>query len=239
MERDQFIMLAGGVPKIPPPRNYFARKKQHKYFWKFFAQSKWRKIVKAIYSDLSVDALLRKQIYSIEHIVPKSYLRTRLEQTKQPRVIIHSAIFNPFNYAPSHRNINAYRSSLHYDVEDDALFRKVKIKKSGAHLVGTDDEGEWVVPERSRGCIARAILYIGILYGIDRIGNDMLEKFVPWAEAHPPASWEIAYNQWILKKYAINNPLIETRTGNYPHTILRDNELIQSLYAYCQQSNDF
>ena len=229
MDRKQFIVLAGGVPKIPPPRNYLARKNQHKYFWRFFAQSRWRKSVKAIYSELSVDTLLRKHIYSIEHIVPKSYLRARLLQARQPGILIHSAVYNPFNYAPSHRKVNACRSSLPYDMEDDPLYRNINVKKTGDYPVGTDHEGEWVVPERSRGCVARAVLYISILYGIDRIGKNPVQKFVPWAKTYPPAPWEIAFNRWILKKYSINNPFIENRTGVYPQHLYHDDELIESL----------
>lgn len=237
MDRNQFIVLAGGMPKIPAPRNYLARKHQHEYFWKFFAQTKWRKSVKAIYSEMSVDTLLRRRIYSIEHIVPKSYLRSRLEQSGRPGIVIHSAIYNPYNYAPSHRKVNASRSSLPYDMDDDVLFKNVKVKKAGSLPVGTDFEGEWLVPRRSRGCVARAILYVAILYGIDHIGKDSVEKFIPWASANPPADWEIAFNRWILKKYSINNPLIEKRGGISPLSLLQDNELIRSLHAYCKHVN--
>ena len=233
MDREHFIKLAGGIPTIPQPRNYLARKHQHKYFWKFFAQSKWRRSVKAIYSDLSVDTLLRKRIYSIEHIVPKSYLRTWLIGAKQSATVIHSAIYNPFNYAPSHRKVNACRSSLPFDIEDDALVRYIKANKIGKGVIGADHEGEWIVPERSRGCIARAILYVSIMYGIDRIGENVVEKYIPWALAHPPGSWEIAFNRWIIRKYSINNPFIEKRDGNCPQFLYQDDELIQSLYSYC------
>lgn len=237
MDQKQFIVLAGGMPKMPPPRNYLARKQQHQYFWKFFAQSRWRKSVKAIYSEMSVDTLLRKRIYSIEHIVPKSYLRNYLVQFKQPGIVIHSAIYNPFNYAPSHRKVNACRSSLPYDMEDDVLFRNIKVKKAGNRSIGTDFEGEWIVPLRSRGCIARSILYVALVYGIDRIGKDRVEKFIPWANANPPAGWEVAFNRWILKKYSINNPFIEKRGGICPQALYQDNELFQSLYAYCKTVN--
>lgn len=237
MDRNQFIVLAGGMPKVPQPRNYLARKHQHEYFWKFFAQSRWRKSVKAVYSEMSVDSLLRKRIYSIEHIVPKSYLRSSLVSANQPGIVIHSAVYNPFNYAPSHRKVNASRSSLPYDMEDDVLFKNIRVKKTDNRSIGTDFEGEWIVPKRSRGCVARAILYVALVYGIDRIGKDMVEKFIPWASANPPAGWEVAFNRWILKKYSINNPFIEKRGGICPQSLYRDSELIQSLYAYCKHIN--
>lgn len=237
MNRERFIQLAGGIPPAPQPYDYHARKSQQKYFWRFFAKSKWRKSVKAVYADLAVDTLLRKQIYSIEHIVPKSYLRSYLRRTKQPAVIIHSAIYNPFNYVPSHRKINACRSSLPYDIENEDIIRSVRVKRLGSNIVGMDSEGEWVVPERSRGSVARAILYMSLLYGIDHIGNDPVEKFIPWGLAQPPQLWELEFNRWIRKKYAISNPFIEKRQGISPRALYRDKELIQSLHSFCESLN--
>ena len=143
MDRERFIRLAGGIPQAPQPYDYHARKVQQKYFWRFFAKSKWRKSVKAAYSDLAVDILLRKRIYSIEHIVPKSYLRSYLYRVKQPTEIIQSAINNPFNYVPSHRKVNACRSSLPYDIENEDIVKAVHVNRLGKNVVGMDHEGEW------------------------------------------------------------------------------------------------
>ncbi len=237
MNRREFIALAGGIPRIPQPRNYLARKIQHKYFWRFFAKPKWRNSVKAIYSELTIDVLLRRKIYSIEHIVPKSYLRAYLANTHQSALLIHSAIFNPYNYAPSHRKVNACRSSLPYDMEDEQIATTVRVKKMVANGVGTDSEGEWVVPKRSRGSVARAVLYMSLMYGIDRIGSDPIEKFVPWALEQPPALWELEFNRWIRKKYMISNPFIERCGGVSPISLCHDKELIEELRHYYKKRN--
>ena len=234
MNRERFIKIAGGIPQIPQPRNYLARKIQQKYFWRFFSKPKWRNSVKAIYSELTVDILLRRRIYSIEHIVPKSYLRTYLSDSNQSLLLVNSAIFNPFNYAPSHRQVNACRSSLPYDMEDDEIAKTIRVKKMSASVVGMDSEGEWVVPMRSRGSVARAILYMSVMYGIDRIGNDSVETFIPWALAQQPALWELEFNRWIRKKYRISNPYIEKCSGVSPTSLCHDEELMQTLHSYCK-----
>ena len=229
MNRERFIQIAGGIPRVPQPRNFLGRKIQQKYFWKFYAKPQWRNSVKAIYSELTVDILLRKHSYSIEHIVPKSTLRTYLSNKNQPAWLIHSAIYNPFNYAPSHRKVNAYRSSLPYDMENEEVTKTIRLKKMRGLPVGMDHEGEWVVPKRSRASVARAVLYMAVMYGIGRIGNDSVEKFVPWAIAQQPSLWELEFNRWMRKKYLITNPFVENTAGIAPKSLYFDKELIRSI----------
>ncbi len=235
MNRKYFIKLAGGIPQVPQKNNYVAQKIQQKYFWRFFSQSKWRKSVKAIYSDQTVDTLLRKGTYSIEHILPKSHLRYYLKAIHQPSGLVHSAIYNPFNYAPSHRRVNASRSSLPFDLDNEDIFTFIQTKKTVNSVVGVDQEGEWVVPERSRGTVARAVLYMSILYGIDQINRHPVDEYLTWALECQPELWEIEFNRWMRKKYKISNPYIEKCQGITPQVLCHDAELMQSLHFFCAQ----
>lgn len=224
MNQQGFIALAGGIPKNPQRRNYRAQRVQQKYFWGFFAQNKWRKSVKAIYSDVNADTLLRKKTYSIEHIIPKSYLRAQLQSLHKPRAIIFSAIVNPFNYAISHRKINAHRSSIAYDLEGDDVSSRIKSNSNFA--IGLDDQGQWVVAERSRGVVARAIIYMSLLYGFNQVGDNATEDYFSWALRYKANLWELEYNRWIRKKYNICNPLIENCARLKINDLLEDEDLM-------------
>lgn len=224
MNRHGFISLAGGIPKVPQRKHYRAQRIQQKYFWSFFAQTKWRKSVKAIYSDFNADTLLHNKTYSIEHIIPKSYLRSALLSIGESKSIVHSAIVNPFNYAISHRKVNAHRSSIDYDLEGDRV--NAPIKSYRDHSLGLDEQGQWVIPERSRGIVARAVIYMSLLYGINQVGENSAEKYFPWALHYKIDLWELEYNRWIRKKYNICNPLIENCARLKMGDILKDEDLI-------------
>jgi hypothetical protein len=226
MNRHGFISLAGGIPTIPQRKNYRAQQTQQKYFWKFFAQTKWRKSVKAIYSDLNVDTLLRTKTYSIEHIIPRSILREQLRKLGSSKSIIHSAIFNPFNYAISHRKVNVYRSSTEYDLDGDHVV--LPIKYYANQRLGLDGEGQWVVTERSRGVVARAIIYMCLLYRFNQIGEYPLVNYFSWASTYKIDLWELEYNRWIRKKYNICNPLIENCVGLKLDDILQDEDIVNA-----------
>jgi len=224
MNRQGFIILAGGIPKVPQRKNYRAQRVQQKYFWGFFSQTKWRKSVKAIYSEYDADTLLRKKTYSIEHIIPKSYLRSHLLSQGNSKATIYSAIINPFNYAISHRKVNACRSSIDYDLAGDYVTSRIKYNADPP--LGLDEEGQWVVTERSRGVVARAIIYMSLLYGINQIGNNFAEEYFPWALRYKANLWELEYNRWIRKKYNICNPLIENGARLKLEDLLQDPDLM-------------
>lgn len=211
MNRHGFISLAGGIPNIPQRKNYRANRMQQKYFWEFFAQTKWRKSVKAIYSDFSADTLLRTKTYSIEYIIPRSHLCEQLLNLGSSKSIIHSASVNPFIYAISHRKINACRSSIAYDLDGDHIQRL--IKSSNIHPLGLDEQGQWVVTERSRGVVARAVIYMSLLYGFNRIGEYPVIKYFSWASHYKTSLWELEYNRWIRRKYNISICLLKTASG--------------------------
>lgn len=228
MNRHGFISLAGGIPAIPQRRNYRARRIQRKYFWKFFAQKKWRKSVKAIYSEFNADTLLRAKTYSIEHIIPRSYMREQLLNLGSSKSVVHSAIFNPFNYAISHRKVNACRSSTEYDLDGDSV--KLPIKFSGIHRLGLDNQGQWVVTERSRGVVARAVIYMSLLYRFNQIGEYPTVNYFSWASRYKVNLWELEYNRWIRKKYNISNPLVENCAGLKLEDFLTDEDLIAACH---------
>jgi len=73
---------------------------------------------------------------------------------------------------------------------------------------GLDSENEWIIPSRTRGDIARALLYMTLTYGIDELYNRHLDTLVHWAKVDPPSAWELAYNEWTFNRLGIRNPFI-------------------------------
>ena len=75
---------------------------------------------------------------------------------------------------------------------------------------GFDADNEWVIPSRNRGDVARAILYMLLVYGIDELYQRHIDTLVHWAKVDSPSAWELAYNQWVYDRLGIRNPLIDT-----------------------------
>jgi endonuclease I len=67
-----------------------------------------------------------------------------------------------------------------------------------------------VIPSSNRGDIARAILYMLLVYEIDELYNQHVDTLVHWAKLDSPSAWEIAYNNWVYARMGIRNPFIDT-----------------------------
>ena len=208
-ERLKFIELAGGV--YQSRRNYrqFKSKDKWSHFWSFFFDTD-RGWVKSVYGSIPVDTLVQKKRHTIEHIVPRSFLQEYLISQRIPRNIRFGADTNPLNWVPAERALNSRRSSFQFDFNDDKVVRpkQIHLNPEAYSSTGMDNDEEWVVPTRSRGDIARAILYMLLVYEIDELYVDHIKTLVHWAKTDAPADWELAYNEWVFAQHGIRNPFI-------------------------------
>ena len=208
-ERLQFIELAGGV--YQSKRNYrqFKSNDKWKHFWSFFFDTN-RGWVKSVYGSIPVDTLVQKKRHTIEHIIPRSFLQEYLMSQRIPRNIRFGADTNPLNWVPADRTLNSRRSSFQFDFNNDKVVRpkKIHLNPEAYYKTGIDNDDEWVVPKRSRGDIARAILYMLLVYEIDELYIDHIKTLVHWSKTDAPADWELAYNDWVDAKHGIRNPFI-------------------------------
>ena len=154
--------------------------------------------IHSVYAGVTVDLLLRKKKYSIEHIIPKSFLKKYLKKEKTPENVIKGATTNPLNFAAAHRVINSARGKLPYDVEGDKVKRQYELGLTGIYPdYGKDAEKEWVMPMRTQGDLSRAVLYMCLVYNINELYGEHLEIYRKWAKVDPPNIWEIKYNEWV------------------------------------------
>ncbi len=230
MERRKFIEIAGGIYENNKYYTQWSGAEKAKHFWNFF-DSSGDEYIHSVYAGVTVDLLRRKKMYSIEHIVPKSFIKKYLALKGNKETIIKGATTNPLNFAAAHRKINSARLNFPFDVEGDKIIRSYNIKLEGIYSdYGLDSEKEWVIPIRTQGDIARSILYMCLLYNIEELYGEHLNVYRNWAKLDPPNIWELKYNDWIYKKFKIRNPLV----ADYSHPkesfeLLNDEELMSSL----------
>lgn len=226
--REDFLHYAGGILQSDKHFRHWGSHDKWQNFWAFFfdTQHGW---VNSIYGTIPVDELYQKKHHSIEHIIPRDFLDRYLTHKNAPRYIRYGASINPFNFAPSERGLNTKRSNFPFDLEDDKIIRPYRLELHPENYSGTgfDAEHEWVIPSRTRGDIARALLYMLMTYEIDTLYNQHIDTLVHWAKIDSPTSWEIAYNQWIYSQYGIRNPFIDT-PENALH-ILKNKELLRAI----------
>ena len=214
-ERLKFIELAGGVYQSKQNYRQFKSHDKWNHFWSFFFDTD-RGWVKSVYGSIPVDTLVQKKRHTIEHIVPRSFLQEYLLSQRVPRSIRFGADTNPLNWVPADRTLNSRRSSFQFDFNDDKVVRpkKIHLNPEAYSRTGMDNDEEWVVPNRSRGDIARAILYMLLVYEIDELYVDHIDTLVHWAKTDVPADWELAYNDWVYTEHGIRNPFISDVSGN-------------------------
>lgn len=241
MTREDFIDLAGGVYENSNYYRSWTGSDKRENFWDFFdgevvlngERKEFDKEIKSIYAGVDVETLFRVQKYSIEHIIPKSFIRTYLSKKDAPSRIKRGATTNVFNFAPAHRDINSFRSSWPFDYENDRIKRNFEIYIEHDYTeYGLDYETEWVVPSKTRGDVARAILYMSLIYGIDEFYGRHLSVLIRWAKHDIPTFWEIKFNEWVKIKHGINNPFIlnPINPDGLPYSsLLDDEELLSSL----------
>ncbi|MGB1311934.1 MAG: endonuclease, partial [Leucothrix sp.] len=208
-ERLKFIELAGGVYQSRLSYRQFKSNDKWAHFWSFFFDTNhgW---VKSVYGSIPVDTLVQKKRHTIEHIVPRSFLQEYMISKRIPRNVRFGADTNPLNWVPADRTLNSQRSSFQFDFNDDKVIRprEIYLNPDAYSSTGIDGDEEWVVPTRSRGDIARAILYMLLVYEIDELYIDHIKTLSHWAKTDQPADWEKAYNEWVYEQHGIRNPLI-------------------------------
>lgn len=69
-------------------------------------------------------------------------------------------------------------------------------------------------PERSRGMIARAYLYMANAYGIS-LSQDQLEQYIKWDRLYQPTRLECERNKLIAKVQGNTNPFIDRRRCSF------------------------
>lgn len=226
--RQDFIDLAGGIYQSSKHFRQWSSADKWDNFWSFFFDTAYGWIP-SIYGSSPVDELYQKQQHSIEHIIPLDFLDRYLAYTHQPRHVRNGATTNPLNFAPSERGLNAKRSNFAFDFDGDKIVRpfNLDLHPETFDSTGFDAEHEWVIPSRNRGDVARALLYMLLVYGIDELYERHIDKLVHWAKIDAPSAWEIAYNQWVYGRLGIRNPLIDTPDKVLP--LLNNKELMHAM----------
>lgn len=227
--RQDFIDLAGGIYQSTRHYQQWSSSDKYEKFWSFFfdGQFGW---VKSVYGQMPVSELRQRELYSIEHLIPLNFLDAYLTNKRVPRHVRYGASINPFNMAPSERLLNARRSSFPFDLDGDQIVRPSQLTMTADPAsAGFDAQDQWVIPERSRGYVARALLYMLLVYGIDELYQQHLATLVNWAKLDPADSWEIAYNNWVQRRLGIRNPLMDT--PGKANILLDNHELMHSMLA--------
>lgn len=206
LSRTDFIQQAGGVFTAEMGYHDWAGAEKWDNFWAFFSdtQHQW---VPSLYGEIPISTLRKHRRHSIEHIIPRSTLEDILGADT---LHFNGASTNPFNMAPSDRFLNKTRSSFPFDLEGDRVDSPfdIYLNPKAKGTTGLDADDEWVVPHRSRGDIARSVLYMTVIYDLDELYQVHLTTLLRWAQQDQPMAWEKSYNQWVQDKFEICNPLI-------------------------------
>ena len=230
MTREKFIQMAGGVHTSTKYYSSWSGSEKAEHFWNFFDDNP-DEYIHSVYAGVTVDVLRRKRMYSIEHIIPKSFLKKYLSRKQEDEEIIKGSTTNPLNFAAAHRTINSARRNWPFNVEDDRIVKNYQIRLDGIYSdYGLDNESEWVIPIRSQGDLARSVLYMCLIYGISELYGEHLNVYRNWAKLDPPNIWELKYNEWVFDNFGIKNPLVADYSNPaQAFELLNDNELMGSL----------
>jgi len=223
MNRKEFLRLAGGVHLSNHNYDDWNGRNRYEYFWGFFEGN--NRNAPSIYKGIAVRDLFDAEEFSIEHILPMDFVYNHMKS--QNRKIRNGASTNPFNMAACHRDVNRARGSSPFDLDGDsiALHYDFGPDAEGRDEAGHDDEYEWVVPRRTRGDVARAVLYMCLCYEIGGFEPGDYLTLTKWALEDQPSKWEIAFCRWVHKKHGICNPYIE----HHQREMLEAPELMREL----------
>lgn len=223
MFRDDFIQRAGGVFRSHQGWSRLSSDDKYRAFWAFFDLP--RGDTRSIYAGVSVRELLQRGKHSVEHIVPRALLDFELASAKKK--VRRGASVNPFNFAASHQRANTHRGHAIFDFNGDAITERnlLDVHSIATERTGMDHEGEWVVPPRTRGDIARAVMYMFLVYPLPRLRKKNAEALIDWDQGDKPSGWERHYNHWVLQHKQISNPFIGTENqprSDYDKAVLFD-----------------
>lgn len=231
MNLDEFISEAGGIYTSGKDYDDFNGQDKYENFWSFFLDNDhgW---VTSVYANIPIEDLYRNG-HSIEHVIPKSVLKNRLRSQNRPRNVVNGSTTNPLNFMAAYNRLNSLRSSFEFDTEGDEIRRsvnRVPLNPNMALQTGLDHENEWVIPSRTQGDIARCVLYMMVVYGLDGLYEEDIDQMRRWALIDPPREWEVAFNNWVYSRLEIRNPLI-TNDLETLRNILASQDLFESTLA--------
>jgi len=223
MNRKHFISLAGGVHLSNKNYDDWNGRDRYEHFWGFFEGNNLS--MPSIYQGISVRDLFDYDEFSIEHILPMGFIYRHMKS--QNRKIRDGASTNPFNMAACHRDVNRARGNSPFDLDGDQvkLAYDLPYETKGEGQSGHDDDYEWVVPRRTRGDVARAVIYMCLIYEVGGFEPGDFLTLSEWALADKPSKWERAFCRWVDKHHGIRNPFI----SEDQHELLTDAELMRSL----------
>ncbi len=226
----EFRRVAGGLPDAPRKYSGISSNDKNRLLWNFFSSEFVTDEMidaKTVYSGKEKGATIRElidnlndgigsnNIQSIEHVVPKSTyeekLRRRLGVNKS-----NGASINPLNFLPSHRTINSKRGTRAFDFNGGIVQSETLAEVDGmsrSFQAGADDEGEWVVePLLTRGDIARCVMYMEMMYGLQYVNEIEMRKLQEWMQEDEPSDYEEKFGLWIRKTQPfgmnIQNPFV-------------------------------
>lgn len=208
MNLNEFVEAAGGIYTSSVGYDRYGGSEKYNNFWRFFFDKDYG-YVRSVYGGIPIENLYRNN-HSIEHVVPQSVLKRRLNKAGRPENVVKGATVNPLNFMAAHAKLNSKRSSFEFDTEGDDVVDSERVPLNpAAHLqTGLDYEDEWVIPSRTQGDIARCVVYMMLLYGLNDLYEEDIAQMRRWALIDPPAPWEIAFNDWVYERERIRNPLI-------------------------------
>jgi endonuclease I len=203
--RDTFVARAGGVFTYYRAWHHLASREKHALLWDYYASADTRGAA-ALYSGASVRELRAQRRHSIEHVVPRAVLRRWLGDAR--RRVRNGACANPLNLTAEDSRVNSLRGDVPFDLDGDTVRTTVRVRGGApaASAVGLDAEGQWVPPLRSRGDIARTVLYMTLVY---RLPIPLDARWLAWLRADPPSETERAFSRWTRARWRIGNPLVE------------------------------
>jgi hypothetical protein len=225
MFRDDFIQRAGDVYRSHRSWSRLSSEDKYREFWSFFDLPDGN--TASIYAGVPVRELLKRGTHSVEHIVPRTLLDFELRNAH--KTLRRGASVNPLNFAASHQRANTHRGHAIFDFDEDKLTEpnRLDVHSIATQRTGMDHEGEWIVPPRTRGDIARSVLYMFLIYPLPRLRKKNAEALMKWAQGDHPSNWEKRYNQWVFERKGIQNPFIGTE--NKPMTTADDSTLFDAL----------
>ncbi|MEC7986528.1 MAG: endonuclease [Myxococcota bacterium] len=202
MLKEEFVEIAGGVFTRNKSWSRLSSREKRSFLWNFYRFLP--KDAYSIYGGFDVRKLKRDKLYSVEHIIPRSIIRHHLVGVQR-----NGAECNPLNLAPSHTQLNQLRQNNPFDLEEDLVARSLSLEYPSIHndSVGLDAQNEWVLPARSKGDIARSILYMNLTYGIP-LSKEERSTMKRWAKRDRVSNMEKQFNEWSMERWAIQNPFV-------------------------------
>ena len=155
---------------------------------------------------------INNNIYTLEHIWPKSFLKNNLFSKYDLHNLavtngfynVHRSNYKFSDYSPiiySLYKLNNNMVTIQINDNTNLDIKKYNYKNSALKL--------FIPVESSRGEIARTILYMSNLYGNSNIDKIIDKKLLhKWSRNHPPTEREKLKNIQIFKLQGNKNPFI-------------------------------